>query len=348
MSGHGPRQPPAGGSLSEPPWVRWLLIGTAVVFLGSLLVLPLAVVLVEAVRHGLSVFAAALRDSDAQAAIRLTLIAAGAALLLNTIFGIAIAWAVTRFAFPGKALLLTILDLPVAVSPVIAGMLFLLLFGAQGWAEGRPVAWAWPGLWWSGILATVLAAGALAWRRFRHARPARWPWLLALLPAATVLAADTPLRAWLAAGNDIPVVFALPGIILATAFVTVPYVARELIPVMQAGGSEEEQAAMSLGAGGWTIFLRITLPKVRWGLVYGMLLCGARAMGEFGAVSVVSGHIRGETTTLPLHIEILFSEYQFSAAFACASLLAVAAVATLGITTLIEHLRHRRDAQEQP
>ena len=277
--------PPPRPGLSEPAWVRWLLIGTVVTFLSAFLLLPLAVVFHEAFKQGLAVYFKALVDPIALSAIRLTLLVAAVSLIANTIFGVAAAWTVTRFTFPGKSLLLTLIDLPFAVSPVIAGLIFVLVFGAQGWFG---------------------------------------PWLQA---------------------HDLQVIFSTPGIILATMFITFPFVARELIPVMQSVGQEEEQAALSLGAGGWTIFWKVTLPNVKWGLLYGIILCNARAMGEYGAVSVVSGHIRGQTNTMPLHVEILFNEYQFAAAFAVASLLALLALITLVIKTVIELRQHRKEAE---
>ena len=277
--------PPPRPGLSEPAWVRWLLIGTVVTFLSAFLLLPLAVVFHEAFKQGFAVYFKALVDPIALSAIRLTLLVAAVSLIANTIFGVAAAWTVTRFTFPGKSLLLTLIDLPFAVSPVIAGLIFVLVFGAQGWFG---------------------------------------PWLQA---------------------HDLQVIFSTPGIILATMFITFPFVARELIPVMQSVGQEEEQAALSLGAGGWTIFWNVTLPNVKWGLLYGIILCNARAMGEYGAVSVVSGHIRGQTNTMPLHVEILFNEYQFAAAFAVASLLALLALITLVIKTVIELRQHRKEAE---
>jgi sulfate transport system permease protein len=257
--------------------VRLLLIGAAVAFLGLFLLLPLAAVFVEAFRKGWEVFIASLHEEAALSAIKLTLIAAGVSVPLNTLFGISAAWLVTKFKFRGRSLLLSLIDLPFAVSPVIAGLVWVLLFGAKGWFG---------------------------------------PWLLE---------------------HDIKIIFALPGIIIATVFVTFPFVARELIPLMESQSSDQEEAAVTLGARGWHIFFRVTLPNIKWGLLYGVLLCNARAMGEFGAVSVVSGHIRGETNTLPLHVEVLYNEYQFSAAFACATLLAFLALVTLGIKSLVEH-----------
>ncbi|TLS51118.1 sulfate ABC transporter permease subunit CysW [Paenibacillus antri] len=262
--------------LTESPVVRWLLLGVAFLFLGLVLVLPLAAVLVEALSKGAQVYFASITKPDALAAIRLTLLTAAIAVPLNTIFGVAAAWAIAKFQFKGKNLLITLIDLPFAVSPVISGLIFVLLFGAQG----------------------LLG-----------------PWLQS---------------------HDIKIIFALPGIVLATIFVTFPFVARELLPVMQAQGSGEEEAAASMGAGGWRIFWKITLPNIKWGLLYGVILCNARAMGEFGAVSVVSGHIRGMTNTVPLHIEILYNEYQFTASFAVASLLVLLALATLIVKSLME------------
>ena len=262
--------------MKEPRWIRWLLIGVALAFLVFFLLTPLAVVFVKAFEKGLTGWAAAIREPDARAAVKLTLLAAAVAVPVNVVFGIAAAWAVTKFRFRGKNLLITLIDLPFSVSPVISGMLFVLLFGANG-----------------------------------------------------------IFGAWLQA-HDVKIIFAVPGIILATIFVTAPLVARELIPTMEAQGSEEEEAAITLGASGWQTFLHVSLPKIRWALVYGIVLCNARAMGEFGAVSVVSGHIRGRTTTLPLHVEILYNEYQFSAAFAVASLLTLLALATLAIQAWVE------------
>jgi sulfate transport system permease protein len=264
------------GAVTEAPWLRRLLIGVALLFLASFLLLPLLLVFAEALRNGLATYFAALGDPETLSAMRLTLIAAAIAVPLNLIFGVAAAWAIAKFEFRGKALLISLIDLPFSVSPVIAGLIYVLIFGAQGWAG---------------------------------------PWLIE---------------------HDIEVIFAVPGIVLATVFVTFPFVARELIPLMQEQGSEQEQAALTLGAGGWQTFWHVTLPNIRWGLLYGVLLCNARAMGEFGAVSVVSGHIRGLTNTLPLHVEILYNEYQFAAAFAVASLLAGLALVTLTLKTWLE------------
>jgi len=256
--------------------VRAALLATAFAFLGLFLLLPLLAVFVEALRQGLGAYLASMTEPDALAAIRLTLLVAGIAVPLNLVFGIAAAWAIAKFEFKGKSLLITLIDLPFSVSPVIAGLIYVLLFGAQG----------------------LLG-----------------PWL---------------------ADHGIQIVFAVPGIVLATVFVTFPFVARELIPLMQEQGTEEEEAARMLGAGGLQIFLRITLPNVKWGLLYGVLLCNARAMGEFGAVSVVSGHIRGLTNTMPLHVEILYNEYNFVAAFAVASLLTLLAILTLVLKVALE------------
>ena len=261
---------------TEPAWVRRLLIFVALAFLALFLFVPLAAVFVEALKKGLGVYLAAISEPDALSAITLTLIAAAISVPLNLVFGVAAAWSITKFDFRGKNLLLTLIDLPFSVSPVIAGLIFVLVFGLQGW-----------------------------------------------------------LGEWLR-DHDLKVIFALPGIVLATIFITFPFVARELIPLMQAQGTEQEEAARVLGAGGWQTFFRITLPNVKWALLYGVILCNARAMGEFGAVSVVSGHIRGQTNTMPLHIEILYNEYQFAAAFAVASLLAGLALVTLAIKFFVE------------
>jgi sulfate/thiosulfate transport system permease protein len=262
---------------TESAPVRLLLIGTAVAFLALFLLLPLTAVFAEAFRKGWEVFLASLHEEAALSAIKLTLLAAGISVPLNTLFGVSAAWLVTKFKFRGRSLLISLIDLPFAVSPVIAGLVWVLLFGAKGWFG---------------------------------------PWL---------------------AEHDIKIIFALPGIVIATVFVTFPFVARELIPLMESQGSDQEEAAVTLGANGWQVFFRVTLPNIKWGLLYGVLLCNARAMGEFGAVSVVSGHIRGETNTLPLHVEVLYNEYQFSAAFACATLLAFLALVTLGLKSAVEH-----------
>ena len=266
---------------TEPTWLRYGLILIAVGFLGLFVVMPLIAVFAQALEKGWGVYWAAVTEPDALSAIRLTLLATGIAVPLNLVFGLAAAWAIARFQFRGKNVLITLIDLPFAVSPVIAGLIYVLMFGAQGWFG---------------------------------------PWL---------------------GRHDIKIIFAVPGIVLATVFVTFPFVARELIPLMQAQGTEEEEAALVLGAGGWQIFWRVTLPNIKWSLLYGVILCAARAMGEFGAVSVVSGHIRGETNTMPLHVEILYNEYNFAAAFAVASLLALLALVTLGIKTLLEWKQSR-------
>jgi len=263
-------------ALTEPPLVQVALLAVTVLFLAVFLVLPLVAVFTQAFEKGVGAYFTALREPDAWKAIRLTLLTAAIAVPLNLVFGLAASWAIAKFEFPGKGTLLTLIDLPFAVSPVISGMIFVLLFGRQS---------------------------------------ALGPWL---------------------ADHDLKVIFAVPGIVLATVFVTFPFVARELIPVMQALGNEEEEAARVLGAGGWQIFFRVTLPNIKWGVLYGVILCNARAMGEFGAVSVVSGHIRGLTNTIPLHIEILYNEYNFQAAFAVASLLAFLAVATLVAKSVVE------------
>ena len=270
-------RPQARPSAREEPFaVQALLIGVALAFLGLFLFLPLAAVFHEALKKGWQVYLAAVSHPDALAAIKLTLLAAAIAVPLNTVFGVAAAWAIAKFDFRGKNLLITLIDLPFSVSPVISGLIYVLIFGLQGW-----------------------------------------------------------MGAWLQA-HDIKIIFAVPGIVLATVFVTFPFVARELIPLMQAQGKEEEEAAVVLGASGWKLFWRVTLPNIKWGLLYGVILCNARAMGEFGAVSVVSGHIRGETNTLPLHIEILYNEYQFMASFAVASLLALLALVTLAAKVVLE------------
>ncbi len=260
----------------DAPLVKWTLIIVALAFMLVALVLPLASVFVEAFAKGWQVYLASIRDPDALSAIRLTLLASGIALTMNLLFGLAAAWAISRFSFRCKNLLISLIDLPLAVSPVVAGLIFVLLFGLHGWFG---------------------------------------PWL---------------------DDHSVRILFAVPGIVLATIFVTFPFVARELIPFMQAQGTEEEEAALVLGASPWRMFFSITLPNIRWSLLYGVILCSARAMGEFGAVSVVSGHIRGETNTLPLHVEILYNEYNFAAAFAVASLLSLVAVVTLAVKKIIE------------
>jgi sulfate/thiosulfate transport system permease protein len=271
-----------GGTSIKTTLVRWLFIGLSLVFLAALLLAPLATVMVMALEKGIHAYLASFADPDTAAALKLTLITALVVVPLNTVFGLAASWAIAKFEFRGKSFLITLIDLPLAISPVISGLIFVLLFGLRGWFG---------------------------------------PWFQ---------------------DHDISVIFALPGIILATMFVTFPYVARELIPLMQQLGNDEEEAAITLGAGGWLTFFSVTLPKVRWGLVYGVILCNARAMGEFGAVSVVSGHIRGVTNTMPLHIEILYNEYNFVGAFAVASLLTLLAVLTLVVKTLVERTGYRR------
>jgi sulfate/thiosulfate transport system permease protein len=272
-----PLAPPrAADAVSEPAWVRRTLIGVALAFLTLFLFVPLVAVFVQAFAKGLDVYWAALTEADALSALKLTFVAAGISVPLNLVFGVAAAWAIAKFDFRGKNLLLTLIDLPFSVSPVIAGLIYLLIFGLQGWCG--------------------------EWLR----------------------------------DHDLKIVFAVPGIVLATMFVTFPFIARELIPLMQAQGQEQEEAARVLGASGLQILWRVTLPNVRWALLYGVILCNARAMGEFGAVSVVSGHIRGQTNTLPLHIEILYNDYQFAAAFAVASLLAGLALVTLVLKYIVE------------
>ena len=266
----------ARSGTTEAPWARRLLIGAALSFMVIFLVLPLAAVFTEALRKGLGAYLEGLREPDAWSAIRLTLLTALIAVPMNLVFGVAAAWCIAKYEFRGKAFLTTLVDLPFSVSPVVAGLTYVLIFGANGWIG---------------------------------------PWLMA---------------------HDIKIIFAVPGIVLATVFVTVPFIARELIPLMQAQGNDEEQAAIVLGATGWQTFWHVTLPNIKWGLVYGVILCNARAMGEFGAVSVVSGHIRGQTNTMPLHVEILYNEYQSVAAFAVASLLALLALVTLVIKSVAE------------
>jgi len=271
---------------TESKWVQWTLIGVALTFLTVFLFVPLAIVFAEALKKGFGVYLAAITDDDALSAIKLTLIAAGISVPLNVVFGVAAAWCIAKFDFRGKNLLLTLIDLPFSVSPVIAGLIYVLVFGLQGWFG--------------------------EWLR----------------------------------DHDLKIIFAVPGIVLATVFITFPFVARELIPLMQAQGSEQEEAARVLGANGWQIFRRVTLPNIKWALLYGVILCNARAMGEFGAVSVVSGHIRGQTNTLPLHIEILYNEYQFAASFAVASLLAGLALVTLVLKFAVEQ-RVKADLKSQ-
>lgn len=265
-----------GEGLAEPVLVRWLLTAVALAFLGLFLVVPLAAVFTQALDKGVAAYLAALREPDALSAIKLTLLTAAISVPLNLVFGVVAAWAVAKFDFPGKSLLITLIDLPFSVSPVISGLIYVLIFGLQGWAG---------------------------------------PWLL---------------------DHNIKILFAVPGIVLATIFVTFPFVARELIPLMEAQGKEEEEAALVLGASGLQTFVRVTLPNIRWGILYGVILCNARAMGEFGAVSVVSGHVRGYTNTIPLHVEILYNEYNYVAAFAVASLLAMLAIVTLVVKTAAE------------
>lgn len=260
----------------DPAWVRWTLIAVALVFLCGFLVLPLAVVFTQAFSKGWWVYVSALFEPNALAAVRLTLIVAAISVPLNMIFGLSAAWAIAKFDFPGKSLLITLIDLPFSVSPVVSGLIYVLMFGLQGW-----------------------------------------------------------MGEWLAA-HDIKLIFAVPGIVMATIFVTFPFVARELIPLMQAQGTDEEEAAIVLGASGWQTFWRVTLPNIKWGLLYGVILSNARAMGEFGAVSVVSGHIRGLTNTIPLQVEILYNEYNSAAAFAVASLLALLALVTLALKSFLE------------
>lgn len=269
---------PAAG---ESAAVRWTLLGVALAFLALTLLLPLVLVFVQALAKGLPAYWEAIREPDALSAAKLTLLIAAIAVPLNLVFGVAAAWCISKFDFPGRNLLVTLIDLPFAVSPVISGLIFVLLFGAHGWIG---------------------------------------PWL---------------------ANHDIRIIFAVPGMALATTFVTAPFIARELIPLMEEQGTEEEEAAIVLGANGWQTFRRVTLPNIKWGLLYGLILCNARAMGEFGAVSVVSGHIRGETNTLPLHVEILYNEYAFAASFAVASVLTVLALVTLALKTLVEWQQRR-------
>ncbi|HXA15203.1 MAG TPA: sulfate ABC transporter permease subunit CysW [Opitutaceae bacterium] len=265
---------------ADPAWLRCLLLAVAVIFLSVFLLVPLAAVFTEALRRGVGAYFSAFASDETRAAIKLTFLTAAIAVPLNLVFGVAASWAIAKFQFRGKSLLMTLIDLPFAVSPVISGLVYVLLFGAQGWLG---------------------------------------PWLEA---------------------HDITIIFAVPGIVLATIFVTFPFVARELIPIMQAQGTDEEMAAITLGASGWQTFRRVTLPNIKWGLFYGVILCNARAMGEFGAVSVVSGHIRGETNTIPLQVEILYNEYNFVAAFAVASLLALLAMATIVLKAIVERKAH--------
>ena len=268
----------------EPLWVRVILITISLAFIGLFLLMPLAAIMTEALRKGFGAYLESFQDEDALAAIKLTLIAAAISVPANLVFGAAAAWALAKFDFRGRNVLVTLIDLPFAISPVIAGLVFVLLFGLQGWLG---------------------------------------PWL---------------------SEHDIKIIFAVPGIVLCTIFVTFPFVARELIPLMQEQGNEEEMAALVLGASGWKTFWRVTIPNVKWALLYGVILCNARAMGEFGAVSVVSGHIRGKTNTMPLHVEVLYNEYNFVAAFAVASLLAMLALVTLALKSLVEWQMNRAQA----
>jgi sulfate transport system permease protein len=277
---------PTASNVFEPPWIRVALIVVALAFLTLFLFVPLVAVFAEAFKKGWQAYIAAITDPDAVSAIKLTLIAAFISVPLNLVFGVAASWAIAKFEFRGKSILLTLIDLPFSVSPVISGLIYVLMFGAQGWFG---------------------------------------PWLQA---------------------HDIKILFAVPGIVLATVFITFPFVARELIPLMQSQGTEEEEAALVLGASGWNTFRRVTLPNIKWGLLYGVILCNARAMGEFGAVSVVSGHIRGETNTMPLQVEILYNEYNFAAAFAIASLLALLALVTLAVKSFIEWRLHQSHSVE--
>ncbi|MGV7243283.1 sulfate ABC transporter permease subunit CysW [Caballeronia sordidicola] len=276
--------------VTESRAVRWILTTIALIFLALFLVVPLAAVFAQAFAKGVAYYFDSLKDPDAWSAIKLTLITAAIAVPLNVVFGLCASWAIAKFEFRGKAFLTTLIDLPFSVSPVVSGLIYVLMFGAQGWFG---------------------------------------PWLI---------------------DHNVQIIFAVPGIVLATIFVTFPFVARELIPLMQAQGNDEEEAAHVLGASGWQIFRRVTLPNVKWGLLYGVILCNARAMGEFGAVSVVSGHIRGQTDTMPLHVEILYNEYNFSAAFAVASLLALLALVTLGLKLLAENRMEKsiKAAQARP
>lgn len=286
VSSLGRRETRINHAVSEPFWVQFILITVALLFLALFLVVPLVAVFKEAFSKGVDVYFASLSEPDAWHAVKLTLLAAAISVPLNVIFGVSAAWAITKFRFRGKQALITLVDLPFAVSPVVAGLVYVLLFGAQGWFG---------------------------------------PWL---------------------ADHDLKIIFAVPGIVLATIFVTFPFVARELIPLMEEQGTSYEEASLTLGASGWQTFWRVTVPSIKWGLLYGIILCNARAMGEFGAVSVVSGHIRGQTNTLPLHIEILYNEYQFAASFAAASILAGLALVTLVVKSFLEwqHIRDREKA----
>ncbi len=277
---------PVTRATGESRLVRWTLIGIALGFLALVLLVPLAIVFTQALAKGLPAYWEAITEPDALSAARLTLLVASIAVPVNLVFGVAAAWCISKFEFRGKNMLITLIDLPFAVSPVISGMIFVLLFGSHGWFGD---------------------------------------WLF---------------------DHDIQIIFAVPGIVLATTFVTAPFIARELIPLMQEQGAEEEEAAIVLGASGWQTFFRVTLPNIKWGLLYGLILCNARAMGEFGAVSVVSGHIRGETNTLPLHVEILYNEYSFAASFAVASVLTLLAFVTLALKTFVEWQQRRTAAAE--
>ncbi len=274
-------------STREPTWIKVTLITVALTFFVIFLLFPLGTVFVQALRKGWGAYLSALTNHDALQAIKLTLITAAIAVPLNVVFGVSAAWAIAKFEFPGKRFLITLIDLPFSISPVVSGLIYVLIFGAQGWFG---------------------------------------PWL---------------------GEHDIKILFAVPGIVLATIFVTFPFVARELIPLMEAQGAEEEEAAVVLGASGWQVFWHTTLPNIKWGLLYGVILCNARAMGEFGAVSVVSGHIRGLTNTMPLHVEILYNEYNYAAAFAVASLLAMLAIVTLGLKTLVERQTRKQISESQ-
>ncbi|HEY8994895.1 MAG TPA: sulfate ABC transporter permease subunit CysW [Lacunisphaera sp.] len=286
--------------IRNPWWVRVAFMTVAFIFVIGFLLLPLAAVFTEALRKGVGAFFAAFTDSDALSAIKLTLTTAAIAVPANLVFGVAASWCIAKFEFRGKSILITLIDLPFAVSPVISGLIYVLVFGAQGW-----------------------------YGRYLDAESPMLPWL----------------QQWLIA-QDFRIIFAVPGIVLASIFVTFPFVARELIPLMQAQGTDEEYAALTLGASGWQTFWRVTVPNIKWGLFYGVILCNARAMGEFGAVSVVSGHIRGVTNTMPLHVEILYNEYNFVAAFAVSALLALLALVTLVLKSLIEW-QHQRVRPEK-
>ena len=266
----------------EPAWVRWTLIGIALSFLALFLVLPLTVVLYGAFEQGLQVWWAAVNEPDALAAIRLSLLVVLIVVPINLVFGVAAAWAIAKFEFRGKPVLISLIDMPFAISPVVVGLIFVILFGSQGWFG---------------------------------------PWL---------------------AAHDMRIIFAVPGIVIVIAFGTMPFIARELIPLMQQQGKEEEEASLTLGASGWKTFWYVTLPNIKWGLIYGVILCNARALGEFGAVAVVSGRIRGETNTMPLHIEVLYNEYMFTAAFAVSSLLTGLALVTIAVKSLVEWLDERK------